>query len=360
MDWQKFLDKAEAQRFGPNDSMIVSSIMHPQEALARGLRKLGENIQTAGNPYSTPDEAVKAGLDIAGIAMTGLMPFGPKGAGGTFGAIPLSHGSPHGPFKQFDLSELGTGAGAQAYGHGIYFGEGYNSPVAMRYAPRNEKLENKLQDLYDIAERRDQYPAMEVYEQYMLNKAPEDVEKYIGEVLPDYSKSEQMTMKQAHELAKKAYQGQKGSYLYNADLKWTDPTKEAEMPMSEEHFLHWDKPLHEQSDYVKKALYSMPLITDNLTAKLLNGEQGSDIYNALINATELSKLPKTSERFGVKGSAETASNYLNSIGIPGIRYFDPEHGSGKSLQNFVIFNPKTADILSINSKAIAKKLRGNQ
>ena len=116
MDWQKFLDKAEAQRFGPNDSMIVSSIMHPQEALARGLRKLGENIQTAGNPYSTPDEAVKAGLDIAGIAMTGSMPFGPKGAGGTLGAIPVSHGSPHGPFKEFDLSELGTGAGAQEIG----------------------------------------------------------------------------------------------------------------------------------------------------------------------------------------------------------------------------------------------------
>ena len=86
MDWQKFLDKAEAQRFGPNDSMIVSSIMHPQEALARGLRKLGENIQTAGNPYSTPDEAVKAALDIAGLAQTGALPFAPSGAG-TLGTI---------------------------------------------------------------------------------------------------------------------------------------------------------------------------------------------------------------------------------------------------------------------------------
>ena len=92
-------------------------------------------------------------------------------------------------FRSFDLSEIGTGAGAQAYGHGVYFGEGYNSPVAMKYVPRNEKLENKLQNLYDIAERRNQYPAMEVYDQYMLNRAPEDVEKYLTEVLPDYSKS---------------------------------------------------------------------------------------------------------------------------------------------------------------------------
>ena len=122
MDWQKFLDKAEAQRFGQNDSMIVSSIMHPQEALARGLRKLGENIQTAGNPYSTPDEAVKSALDIAGIAMTGSMPFGPKGAGGTFGAIPVYHGTPH-SFDKFDMSKIGTGEGAQAYGHGLYFAE---------------------------------------------------------------------------------------------------------------------------------------------------------------------------------------------------------------------------------------------
>ena len=33
------------------------------------------------------------------------------------------HGSPH-SFDRFDTSKIGTGEGAQAYGHGLYFAEG--------------------------------------------------------------------------------------------------------------------------------------------------------------------------------------------------------------------------------------------
>ena len=36
--------------------------------------------------------------------------------------ITVWHGSPH-KFKQFDFSQIGTGEGAQAYGHGGYFAE---------------------------------------------------------------------------------------------------------------------------------------------------------------------------------------------------------------------------------------------
>ena len=32
------------------------------------------------------------------------------------------HGSPH-DFDKFDVSKIGTGEGAQAYGHGLYFAE---------------------------------------------------------------------------------------------------------------------------------------------------------------------------------------------------------------------------------------------
>jgi hypothetical protein len=37
-------------------------------------------------------------------------------------AIKAYHGSPH-KFDKFDLSKIGTGEGAQAYGHGFYFAE---------------------------------------------------------------------------------------------------------------------------------------------------------------------------------------------------------------------------------------------
>lgn len=44
--------------------------------------------------------------------------------------IKAYHGSPH-DFDRFDLSKIGTGEGAQAYGHGLYFAE--NENVAQTY-----------------------------------------------------------------------------------------------------------------------------------------------------------------------------------------------------------------------------------
>jgi hypothetical protein len=40
------------------------------------------------------------------------------------------HGTPH-KFDKFDMSKIGTGEGAQAYGHGLYFAE--NEGVARSY-----------------------------------------------------------------------------------------------------------------------------------------------------------------------------------------------------------------------------------
>jgi hypothetical protein len=37
-------------------------------------------------------------------------------------AITTYHGSPH-DFDEFDMSKIGTGEGAQAYGRGLYFAE---------------------------------------------------------------------------------------------------------------------------------------------------------------------------------------------------------------------------------------------
>jgi hypothetical protein len=69
---------------------------------------------------------------------------GPLGAGEVIGEmigpmrgkdpmaeIDVYHGSPH-RFEEFDASKIGTGEGAQAYGHGIYFAESPN--VAQHYA----------------------------------------------------------------------------------------------------------------------------------------------------------------------------------------------------------------------------------
>ena len=89
---------------------------------------------------------VEDAFNVAGAAMMGGLA-APKprnvvgSAGGelrgaALGAVPDTpgirayHGSPH-DFDKFDLSKIGTGEGAQAYGHGLYFAE--NEGVAQTY-----------------------------------------------------------------------------------------------------------------------------------------------------------------------------------------------------------------------------------
>ncbi len=54
---------------------------------------------------------------------------GPMGAVG-LGGVMTYHGTPH-KFDKFDLSKIGTGEGAQVYGHGMYFAE--NPQTAKTY-----------------------------------------------------------------------------------------------------------------------------------------------------------------------------------------------------------------------------------
>ena len=67
------------------------------------------------------------------VALGGYMAPKPAGALGMSGGgkgITAYHGSPH-DFDKFDMGKIGTGEGAQAYGHGLYFAE--NEGVARNY-----------------------------------------------------------------------------------------------------------------------------------------------------------------------------------------------------------------------------------
>ncbi|HKO32274.1 MAG TPA: hypothetical protein VJY85_00870, partial [Candidatus Limnocylindria bacterium] len=95
-------------------------------------------VDANGQPF---DPVVGRGLPVtrgqlAGIAESawqtaGAVSDGGIGtAGGAVGAIKAYHGSPH-SFDRFDMSKIGTGEGAQAYGHGLYFAG--NEGVARSY-----------------------------------------------------------------------------------------------------------------------------------------------------------------------------------------------------------------------------------
>lgn len=89
--------KILAQKFGPNDSQIVSAIAHPAEAINRGGEWFRHNVSQAsgGDPYDNPNpligptqtEQAEAGMNLAGLAQVGNMPGAPSSAGGTLGTF---------------------------------------------------------------------------------------------------------------------------------------------------------------------------------------------------------------------------------------------------------------------------------
>lgn len=80
--------KLGQQHYGPNDSVIASSIMHPIEGLNKASNWLQDQVNTVSNapiqPYGNPvaaNNATQASMGLAQLMQTGALPFAPTGLG---------------------------------------------------------------------------------------------------------------------------------------------------------------------------------------------------------------------------------------------------------------------------------------
>jgi hypothetical protein len=127
----------------PEDAIGGSEWMQ-QQGLTRPVQQSGASL--AGETFGllAPVVAAAKAPQIAG----GLLKMGENAAaqrapgmvGAERGAI-VYHGSPH-KFDAFDSSKIGTGEGAQAYGHGLYLAESpgvakaYQETLAAKHDPK--------------------------------------------------------------------------------------------------------------------------------------------------------------------------------------------------------------------------------
>ena len=96
------------------------------------------------------------------------------------------HGSPH-KFDRFSMDQIGTGEGAQAYGHGLYFADEID--VAKGYQPRDRANEEWMLEQYKAAEEvGDQY-MMDAWERAMMHDSP--IELRASAADPDYDEYSQ-------------------------------------------------------------------------------------------------------------------------------------------------------------------------
>jgi hypothetical protein len=278
----------------------------------------------AGN-YGTA--AISGLLDLGGPIGKGVG----LAAAPVMGAIRAYHGSPH-KFDKFDMSKIGTGEGAQAYGHGLYFAE--SPQVAKEYQKNISgdvfKVGDKVFDpsqighlnVRSLVRKGDLSGAIEKASTIAKSDSP----------VADVAKKDLEVLKQINSLG--GLQKTSGN-LYEVNLRWPG-AREATDPLGPQHFLDYDRPLSQQSEFVQNALAKIDKDTYHPSGDDYSPEElGQMIYMRLAN----SPLAK---------SQAEASSVLKQIGIPGIRYLDAGSRSSGGTSNYVTFDDQLAEILRRN------------
>lgn len=295
------------------------------------LRQSGKGLASwAVDPYGeaqrvmgeygamTPEQ--RQGLVKTAVDLFGGVDVGPVGA------IKASHGSPH-LFDRFDFSKIGTGEGAQAYGHGGYFAQGFDSPVAKAYRSN-------------------------------LVKNPTFIETKTGKLItpdsPDYpdliDRQERMERNGYGAEFDKKYQIQNGA-LYNVELKWPDAAREAADPLGEQHLLDWHAPISEQPQAVQDIAKYFNILT---TPSGIKEARGSDLYSAVSQRLQQPPFDASSKN---PGTVEGSEFFYNK-GIPGIRYLDQgSRASGTGSRNYVMFDDRFPNIVTRNGISLTDLLR---
>jgi hypothetical protein len=298
-------------------------------------------------------------------------------------ALPATvyHGSPH-KFEKFDSSKIGTGEGAQAYGHGLYLAEspdvaiGYQKRLSDTTVPSSELsgltgipkkfIHEQLLSGMDNAGILQKSKSAKIQamqwdkEDIAQGKAPSRIEfiKAMDEI-PSI-------------LSNKAFKSEQGQ-LYKVDLPDETIAK----------MLDWDKPLSQQAPGVRDVLEKLQQTQQVFTTRQApvkgmvevvapTGEgmgfyKPNEVEEAIQNLTagfmrnaggrplEGGEIVERLER--ALGRPEAAS-VLKGSGIPGIRYLDADsRAAGKGTSNFVVF-PGEEDALTIlerNQQPIKKQ-----
>ena len=338
------------------------SLRSDLENLSSGLGQAGVNILEGGKALLTDPigtvkgtyETVKGVVRDPSLIADALRytadkaMSGPLGAGEVIGEmvnpvrfrrtpvmqeIDVYHGSPH-RFEEFDASKIGTGEGAQAYGHGIYLAE--SPDVARTYIPKGRDLSGfTLRETGEFIGKDDpRFPEIADTMDRMIKNG-------YGERF-----SEQFS---TH-----------GGALYTADL----PDEMVD------RMLDWDKPLSEQSPAVRETVMRYMNVGEKQLPPDMRVGQIGDKYVVLQD-----KPPLPGSTFGVGrsivkgpraaseqeavaaywnsltgkdfydtlgndlGQNADASDYMRQLGIPGIKYLDAgsRGQGGGGTRNFVVF-----------------------
>jgi len=266
------------------------------------------------------------------------------------------------PLGRMRMDKIGTGEGAQAYGHGLYTAEnegvarGYRDALSMKspnieFVGVPDEMSKSARALLTNVSRR---PLMigGLDKPTIAKLMREDISKLINEFpIPQETVDEALSIIDAG-----ATPTQRGR-MYEVNIN-ADPNT----------FLDWDKPLSEQPEAVRNALAASGMLKN--TEKIKERAEflrSSGQYEA---ADELEKTIPYYEKMnlqtgdelhqrmfhearhdlGAEGGAGAykalVAEKLREAGIPGIKYLDAgSRGAGDGTRNYVVFDDKLISII---------------
>lgn len=375
----------------------MPAVPAPPNPLMEVLRRLGMTLPL---PQSPEESALaKSGgvaqsiRDIGGLfkgMVTGPKMSGPADAQDLGGALTMLlpllgkivyHGSPH-LFKKFDMSKVGTGEGAQAYGHGLYFAD--KPEVAKGYSSAGlvggVGVKTATGDVVTTAGRSATNATAKDYAVDALTRFNGDKWTAIS-WLNDYG-----IEKQARQWIKDNVKGATAELTKVGNLYDVDLPDDAIAKM-----LDWDAPLSQQAPDVQAALATQGFTDQranmmavyrgqieraagnpdraarawSIAEDMINDRrpvtgdfahqhwQSLEQYAPGVNhdlihdIRELSE-PSGAEMYGMIGRPPDASSSLRQVGIPGIKYFDGvSRRAGDGTRNYVVFDDELPKIVNV-------------
>lgn len=248
------------------------------------------------------------------------------------------HGSPHN-FKEFNLSKVGTGEGIQGFGWGQYFSG--TEEIAEKYRVALS------------ARRKITYKDVDITNNANLVKAAKHLIKKGGD--------KDAAIKELKEPAEK----RPSVHTTLPNLEKMDVSKirientqgqlyQITIPEGDiDRMLNWDRVVSEQEFHVKRALSelvkelyktkSLNIYLENLNSGF-NALAGKDIYMLTEHALMAGKLKIPEDSPIIISGKKAASQYLASLGIPGLLYFDKRsREKGEGTHNYVVWDPRLID-----------------
>lgn len=307
--------------FSSVDSMkrrLIDALRNPVESAQQMVGHANDRARGLNELTSGAAQEMKQGL------LSGGSTHGPKSqqltqtiadAYNPMGMV-VWHGSPH-KFNKFDASKIGTGEGAQAYGHGLYLAESpdvatmYRDKLtdpSFKYAAQNEAKARLNEKIAKRVEATDPQRAAALRAQVETLKDP-------------------------------------AGALYKVDLPDDAIAK----------MLDWDKPLSQQAPEVGVALNRLGVSTQPPQRVDVPNEVVGSVFDLMINPPERIGSHAIDLLNDAHGGPANVSRLMRNAGIPGIRYLDGgSRGTGAGTSNFVVFpgNEHLLQILERNGQPL--------